>query len=68
MNCYKTQQSAGFVKKIEKNRPQSTGFMCTTVCQTEIDTDPKNMLLLKNPQFLRNQYETWSKCAFILIA
>ena len=20
------------------------------------------MLLLKNPQFLRNQYETWSKC------
>ena len=20
------------------------------------------MLLLKNPQFLRNHYETWSKC------
>ena len=22
---------------------------------------PKNMLLLKNPQFLPNHYETWSK-------
>ena len=24
--------------------------------------NPKNMLLLKNPQFLRNHNETWSKC------
>ena len=23
---------------------------------------PKNMLLLKNPQFSCNHYETWSKC------
>ena len=26
---------------------------------------PRNMVLLKNPQFLPNYYETWSKCPTI---
>ena len=27
---------------------------------------PKNILLLKNSQFLRNHYETWSKCVNVV--
>ena len=32
-----------------------------TVCPSEIDTMPRNMLLIKNPQFLPNFYGTLSK-------
>ena len=32
-----------------------------TVCTPEIDACPRNMLLLKNPQFLPNFFETRSK-------
>ena len=32
-----------------------------TVCTPKIDTRPRNMLLLKNPHFLPNFFETWSK-------
>ena len=32
-----------------------------TACTPEIDTWPRNMLLSKNPQFLPNCFETWSK-------
>ena len=31
------------------------------VCTPKIDTRPRHILLLKNPQFLPNSFETWSK-------
>ena len=36
-------------------------FSNTTVCGPKIDMWPINMVLLKNPQFLPNFFETWSK-------
>ena len=32
-----------------------------TVCSRKNPDSPKNMLLLKNPQFLLNHYESWPK-------
>ena len=36
-------------------------YINNTVCGPKIDMWPINMLLLKNPQFLPNFFETWSK-------
>ena len=38
----------------------------STACGPKIDTWPRNMKLLKNPQFLPNLFETWSKRPYLI--
>ena len=42
-------------------------FINITVWGSKIDPWPRNMLLIKNPQFLPNYYETLSKLPTIFI-
>ena len=44
-----------------KIKPKIIKILSTTVCGLKNDMWPRNMLLLKNQQFLANFFETWSK-------
>ena len=59
----------GFKVFFKKNPSMNTQLQCfmnhfkkvSTVCGPKIDMWPRIMLLIKNPQFLANFFETWSK-------